>query len=54
MTGPTSKIFAETSIYPGDPAHIAVIDTPPTHKPKLLDQVRQTIRTCHYGPKSED
>jgi integron integrase len=54
MTGPNSKSFAETSIYPRDTAHIAAINTPPTQKPKLLDQVRQAIRTRHYSPRTEE
>ena len=33
-------------------AHLQRLETNP--KPKLLDQVRQAIRTRHYSPKTED
>jgi integrase len=45
---PFAMIAGGLSIKNGPP-------TPPTApKPKLLDEVRQTIRTRHYSPKTED
>jgi hypothetical protein len=38
-----------------DTARIAAINlTPVPEKPRLLDQVRQAIRTRHYSPRTEE
>jgi len=53
MTGPNVKSFTPTSIDRGETARIAAINAPTTQKPKLLDQVRQAIRTRHYSYMTE-
>ena len=50
--GPTNRTLAVIDGGLNVAAGVQTISTPP--KPKLLDQVRQAIRTRHYSPKTED
>src|SRR3990172_4627668 len=51
MAGPNTQ----APIYRGDTARVAAINpTPTSPKPKMLDQVRQAIRTRHYSPRTEE
>ena len=55
MATPTARRFSHSSHNHRDGiAQIAAISFPTAQKPKLLDQVRQAIRTRHYSPKTED
>ncbi len=45
--------FNRNRISPSDPAPTASVPSSAA-KPKLLDQVRATIRTKHYSPRTED
>ena len=51
----TQKPSRPTPVYRGGTAPMpAITATPPAQKPKLLDQVRQAIRTRHYSPRTEE
>ena len=55
MAGPDIKGLTQTSINRSGAARIVAIHSPTTsQKPKLLDQVRQAIRTRHYSPRTEE
>ena len=56
MADPNVKALSPTSsIDRGARPRIAVINFPQApQKPKLLDQVRQTIRMRHYSPRTEE
>jgi len=55
MAGPTARPLSPPSNIPrAGIGHISAISFPPAPKPKLLDQVRQAIRTRHYSPRTEE
>ena len=55
MPGPTARPLSPPSNIPrAGIGHISAISFPPAPKPKLLDQVRQAIRTRHYSPRTEE
>ena len=55
MAGPNAKTLTSTPfVYRSGRQVIAGITTPPAQKPKLLDQVRQAVRTRHYSPRTEE
>ncbi|MGH7784523.1 MAG: integron integrase, partial [Candidatus Binatia bacterium] len=54
MADPVARRFSHSSQRPQDSiAQVAAISFPAAQKPKLLDQVRQAIRTRHYSEKTE-
>ena len=54
MADPNAKALTPTSVYRHGTAPMpAITATPLAQKPKLLDQVRQAIRTRHYSSKTE-
>jgi len=55
MADPAARRFSHSSHGPQDSiAQVAAISFPTAQKPKLLDQVRQAIRTRHYSPRTEE
>ena len=55
MADPAARRFSHSSHNPRDGiAQGAAISFPTTQKPKLLDQVRQAIRTRHYSPRTKE
>jgi site-specific recombinase XerD len=55
MAAPAGRRFSHSSHNPRNGiAKVAAISFPTAQKPKLLDQVRQAIRTRHYSPRTED
>jgi Phage integrase, N-terminal SAM-like domain len=55
MADPAARRFSHSSQRPQDSiAQVAAISFPRAEKPKLLDQVRQAIRTRHYSPRTEE
>lgn len=50
MAGP----IIQTPFRPREDTANAAINAASTQKPKLLDQVRQAIRTRHYSPRTEE
>ena len=55
MADPNAEALTPTPVYRGGTAPLpAITATPPAQKLKLLDQVRQAIRTRHYSPRTEE
>jgi integron integrase len=55
MADPAARRFSHASNNPREGiAQVAAINFPTAQKPKLLDQVRETIRTRHYSPRTEE
>ena len=55
MAEPAARRFSHSSNNPREGiAQVAAISLPTAQKPKLLDQVREAIRTRHYSPRTEE
>ena len=55
MADPAARRFSQPTNNPRNGiAQVAAISLPTAQKPKLLDQVRQAIRTRHYSPRTEE